>query len=272
MPTCLLTGGTSGIGRAAAGALAATGYRLLLPVRDVGRGQAVAAALRRDHPGAAVEVFPVDLAEVAEVDALAAVLLRRGEPLDVLLNNAGVWLPSPQRTREGRERTWATNVLAYYLLTARLRPLLEAAGGRVVAVASELAGGLDLTDLDFTRRGYGGLAAYKQSKQANRMLSHAWARRSLTHLVCHPGGVNTGIVREATGLFGWVTRLANRWLGSSPERGADTPVWLATTTPAPPPGGLYVDRRRRPCAFRDHPDTDALWAAVRADLGLPPDE
>jgi NAD(P)-dependent dehydrogenase (short-subunit alcohol dehydrogenase family) len=252
--------------------LARAGYRLLLPARDSGRGQATADELRRGVPGAAVEVFPVDLGEMAEVEAFAQVLLRRGEPLDVLLNNAGVWLPTRQRTREGRERTWATNVLAYYLLTERLRPLLHQAGGRVVSVASELAGDLRLDDLDFSQRGYAGLAAYKQSKQANRMLSHAWAQRGVTHLVCHPGGVTSGIVREAQGLFGWVVRLGNRLLGSSPEQGADTPVWLATVPAAPDGGGLYVDRGLRPCEFVDHPDTDALWAAVRADLGLSPDE
>lgn len=276
MKTCLLTGGTSGVGRAAAGALARNGFRLLLPVRDVTRGQATANELRREVPGATIEVFPVDLSEVAEVEAFAAVLARRGEPLDVLLNNAGVWLPELQRTKEGRERTWATNVLAYHLLTSRLLPLVETAGGRVVSVASELAGGLRLDDLDFARRGYGGLAAYKQSKQANRMLGHAWSRRlagrGVAHRVCHPGGVTSGIVREATGIFGWFVRLANRFLGSSPERGADTPVWLATCPAPPPPGGLYVKRTLRPCEFLEHPDTEALWAAVRRDLDLSPDE
>jgi NAD(P)-dependent dehydrogenase (short-subunit alcohol dehydrogenase family) len=188
------------------------------------------------------------------------------------MNNAGVWLPTLQYTREGRERTWATNVLAYYLLTARLLPQVQAAGGRVVAVASELAGDLRLDDLDFSKRGYSGLAAYKQSKQANRMLSHAWARRGVDHLVCHPGGVHTGIVREATGIFGWFVRLANRLMGSAPAQGADTPVWLATTDhPGAGGEGLWVDRQLRPCPFLDHPDTEALWAAVREDLGLPPD-
>ena len=138
----------------------------------------------------------------------------------MLVNNAGTWLTRREETDEGIERTWATNMLGYFLLTEALRPLLaRSAPARVVNVASELAHDLDLSDVEFERRPYEGVTAYAQSKQANRMWTWALARRlegtGVTANAMHPGGVNTPLFRKGGG---WKSLAAR---GLRPRDGED---------------------------------------------------
>ena len=154
-------------------------------------------------------------------------------------------------------------------MTERLRPQLQAAGkARVVNVASQLAGGLDLTDVQFERRPWSGRSAYAQSKQADRMLTWALARRlsgtGVTANAMHPGFVATEIFGKGGGLVSLFASLYSKLRGRRPEEGADTVVWLAASLDVENRSGLFwIDRQERRCRFRDEAGEEALWALCR---------
>lgn len=262
--TCLVTGASSGVGRAAAAGLARLGARVILAVRDLRRGEAARGEVARVATGPAPELALVDLASQASLRAFARDLASRLSCLDVLVNNAGVWLPRQELGPDGIERTWATNVLGYFLASELLLPLLaRARRARIVNVASELAGGLALDDVEYRRRPYEGRAAYAQSKQADRLLSWALARRlegsGVTVNALHPGFVATGIFGKGGGLLGHAASLVSKLAARSPRRGADTVVYLAASPEVEGrSGGFYVDRRERRCRFRDQACEEAL--------------
>ena len=172
------------------------------------------------------------------------------------MNNAGVGVPARQESADGIELTWATNVLGYFLFTrSLLEPLTNAPAARIVNLASLMAYGLDLEDVEFKRRKYDGSAVYAQSKQADRMLTWALARRfegtSITANAMHPGVVDTNMLRS----------MAPGMKGRSPEEGADTAVWLATNPELEGVSGkFWVDRKERPCEFRGLEGEEALWS------------
>ncbi len=205
--TCLVTGASAGIGKAAAAELARLGARVVMAVRDPEKGERARREILGATGRADVELAIVDLASQATIRAFAAELARRFPSLDVLVNNAGVWIEPQGESPDGIELTWATNVLGYHLVTELLLPLLRRAPrARIVNVASQLAGGLELDDVQFERRPYEGRAAYAQSKQADRMLTWALARRlagtGVTANAMHPGFVATEIFGKGGGLVG----------------------------------------------------------------------
>ncbi len=263
--TCVVTGASSGIGLAAARELARLRARVVLAVRSAERGEAARRAIASATGSAAVEVALVDLSSRGSIHAFAQEIARRQPRVDVLVNNAGVWLSRRQSSVDGIELTWATNVLGCLLATQALLPLLEAAGrARVVNVASQLAGGLDLTDVQYERRPYDGRQAYAQSKQAERMLSWALARRlsgrgpSVNAL--HPGFVATGIFRKGGGLVGLAASLYAKLRARTPDEGADTVVYLAASPDVEGRSGLFwVDRQEHRCRFRDEAQEEALY-------------
>jgi NAD(P)-dependent dehydrogenase (short-subunit alcohol dehydrogenase family) len=266
--TCLVTGASTGVGRAAAEQLARLGARVVLAVRDAKRGEdalgAIRVAKKRD-----VEMAAVDLASRTSIRAFARDLAARHSKLDVLVNNAGIWSESRRLSPDGVELVWATNVLGYFLVTDLLLPLLEAAGAaRIVNVASRLAGDLDLGDVEFQRRPYRADTAYSQSKQADRMLTWALARRlegsGVSANAMSPGPVATDLVRKGGRRAGRVASLLARLRARTPRRGADTVVWLAASPEVRGrSGGFWFDRQEIPCAFRDEAGEEALWALCR---------
>ena len=255
--TCLVTGASAGIGRATARELARLGAKVVLAVRDPEKGEGTRSEIARATGNREVEVMVVDLAHQRAIRDFARAVAARHPRLDVLVNNAGVWLRRRRTSPEGIERTWATNVLAYFLVTELLLPLLRAAGeARVVNVASQLAGGLDLTDVEFRRRPYDGRDAYAQSKQADRMLTWALARRlegtGVTANAMHPGFVATELFRKGGGLMGLAASAYAALRAKRPEEGADTVVWLAASPePSGRSGLFWIDRQERRCRFRD---------------------
>ena len=266
--TCLVTGASAGIGLAAAHGLARLGARVVMAVRNPEKGErarrAVAGATGRE-----VEVAVVDLGSRKSIGTFARDLAARHPKLDVLVNNAGIWSRSREVSPDGVELVWATNVLGYFLVTELLLPQLRAAGkARVVNVASQLAGGLDLTDVEFERRAYFGRAVYAQSKQADRMLTWALARRlsgtGVTANAMHPGLVATEIFGKGGGLVGLLASIYSKICGRRPEEGADTVVWLAASPDVENRSGLYwTSRQERRCRFRDEAGEEALWALCR---------
>ncbi len=254
---CIVTGASSGIGREVARNLARLGATVVLACRSEMRGTIVRDAIALDTGNERVTVLPVDLSSRVSVHDFARCFLAVHPRLDVLVNNAGVWLPQRRLSVDGIELTWATNVLGHHLLTQLLLDRLRArAPARIVTVASNYAGGLDLADPEFRRRPYSGAAAYRQSKQANRMLTWALADRlagtGVTANAAHPGGVATGIYRELRGPAGALVRGWVRFVKVGPREGADTPTWLAASPAAAGASGKFWARRREiPCAFRD---------------------
>jgi NAD(P)-dependent dehydrogenase (short-subunit alcohol dehydrogenase family) len=216
--------------------------------------------------GRDVELAVVDVASRKSIRAFARELAGRHPRLDVLVNNAGIWSERRRLSPDSIELTWATNVLGYFLVTELLRPLLEGAGrARVVNVASQLAGELDLTDVQFERRPWSGRSAYAQSKQADRMLTWALARRlsgtGVTANAMHPGFVATEIFGKGGGLVSLAASLYSKVGARRPEEGADTVVWLAASPDAEGRRGLFwKDRQERRCRFRGEPGEDALWS------------
>jgi NAD(P)-dependent dehydrogenase (short-subunit alcohol dehydrogenase family) len=271
--TCVVTGASAGIGLAAARELARLGARVVMAVRNPEKGERA----RRSVMGATgreVEMAVVDLASRRSIRAFARDQAARHPRLDVLVNNAGIWSERRRVSPDGVELVWATNVLNYFLVTDLLLPQLQAAGkARVVNVASQLAGELDLSDVQFERRPWSGRSAYAQSKQADRMLTWALARRlsgtGTTANAMHPGFVATEIFGKGGGLVSLGASLWSKLRGRRPEEGADTVVWLAASPDVENRSGLFwIDRQERRCRFRDEAGEEALWALCR-DLSRP---
>jgi retinol dehydrogenase-14 len=176
---CLVTGATSGIGKATAAALASIGARVGVVARDPAKGEATLAELRASSNDDRVELFLADLSSQTQVRSLAEDVLGRYDRLQVLVNCAGGYWAHRHLTADGLELTFALNHLSYFLLTDLLLDLLiESAPSRIVNVASgaQSAGRIAFDDLQ-GERGYRGQAAYNQSKLANVLFTYELARR-----------------------------------------------------------------------------------------------
>ncbi|HOC41821.1 MAG TPA: SDR family NAD(P)-dependent oxidoreductase [Thermoanaerobaculales bacterium] len=274
---CVITGASSGIGRAAALDLAALGARVVIVARDPGRGAAardeVAAATgRRD---VALEI--ADLRSQREVRDLAGRLLAAEAAIHVLVNNAGLTLSERRLTEDGLEETFAVNHLAPFLLTGLLLDRLRAsAPARVVTVASAAhrAAVIPFDDLN-GERGFSGWRAYGWTKLANILFTAELARRldgsGVTATCLHPGVVATGFAREGPLLVREFQRRLGRHLLLDPKRGADTLVWLAASAEVEgASGGYYANRRPvTPAkAARDAAAARRLWEISERLTGL----
>jgi NAD(P)-dependent dehydrogenase (short-subunit alcohol dehydrogenase family) len=251
----LVTGATGAIGAAIAQGIAALQeYAVVLLCRDERKARQAAGEIRRITGNQQVHYELVDLSRRASIQSLAS---RWRGPLHVLVNNAATTPRTRQETPEGIELQFATNVLGYFWMTLAFSEMLKAsAPARVVDVASYWAGGLDLGDLEFKRRPYTNGAAYRQSKQANRMLAVAFAQRiepfGVAVNACHPGDVNSRLSNDLG--FGG---------SESPERAARTPVWLATGDIGEDVTGKYFNDKHAvhdPFA-QDKEAIEALYAA-----------
>jgi NAD(P)-dependent dehydrogenase (short-subunit alcohol dehydrogenase family) len=245
----VITGATSGIGRAAATALARAGARLMLVARDPARAAAAVEAIGQATGNRDAIVVLGDLAVQRSVRAVAEEIRARVPRVDVLLNNAGVFNLRYTTTPDGIETTFAVNHLAYFMLTLLLREALAAAGAaRVVNVASDAHrwGRLDFDDLGHARR-YRAMRVYGQSKLCNILFTYELARRlagsGITANCLHPGAVATGLGRNNGRLATVGTKLLAPFF-RTPEAGADTAVHLATAPELATTTGTYFANRR----------------------------
>ncbi|HVM07963.1 MAG TPA: SDR family NAD(P)-dependent oxidoreductase [Acidimicrobiales bacterium] len=258
----VVTGATSGIGKAAATALAASGADVILACRDRARADAVAHDIATSTTAPAPRVLTVDTSDARSIRAFADQYAKRYDALDVLVNNAGVLLPERTANAAGVELTFATNVLGYYLLAMELCHALPVPPSRIVNVASTFAFALDFDDLQFQRRPYDGMAAYAQSKACDRLLTWALARRLETQGVA-VNATAPGLILE-TSLYRALTPDARRELEQYGPRtladGADTVVWLASSDDTTGVTGTFFERRAEiPCEFRNEVDEERLW-------------
>ncbi len=261
----LLTGATSGIGRAAAKALGASGASVGIVARDRARGEAVLAELRTAGPSGTHQLFLADLASQSDVRALATQVLAAMPRLNVLFLNAGVYVPHRETTPDGYERSLAVNHLAPFLLTHLLQDRLRAnAPSRIVLTASAAhkMAKLDLTDLQSERR-YRGFSVYGKSKLANILFTYAMARRlegtGVTINCFHPGVIRSGLFGSGGGrIFALISYPFMR----SPQHGARTGVYLATSPEVEGVTGRYFSGRKAIASSAPSQDValqEALW-------------
>lgn len=257
----IVTGATGAIGKAIAGQIATRpGFEVVLACRDEAKAKHTVSHLKRSTGNNKIRYEIVDLSSRVSIATLAD---RWHGPLHILVNNAAITPRRRQQTPEGIELQFATNVLGYFWMTQALSPkLMQSAPSRVVNIASYWAGGLDIGDLEFRRRKYNNDLAYRQSKQANRMLTAAFAQRLKSHRVsitaCHPGDVNSTLSNNL-GFGGHETA----------DQGADTPVWLATASDGIEKTGKYFEHRRETkCRFaQDTQMVEALYEACGGYTG-----
>ncbi|MYC34976.1 MAG: SDR family oxidoreductase [Chloroflexi bacterium] len=278
---CLITGGSDGIGYAVSRQLARMGARVVIVGRNFAKTEAAMQQIIADTDNPAVEHLLADLSSQREVRRVAAEAMELLPHLDVLLNNAGAIFLSDNRSIEGIEMTFALNHLNYFLLTnLLLEHLRKAPRARIINVAScahESPGKFRLEDLPDPSDS-GGYPAYKRSKLCNILFTYELARRlegeSITVNALHPGLVRTNIARN-NGLLGRVVNFFIGVRGIAPEKGAETPVYLAISPEVESVTGKYfVDCRPVPSSSISY-DTELaarLWdmSASLTAVGDPP--
>jgi NAD(P)-dependent dehydrogenase (short-subunit alcohol dehydrogenase family) len=264
----LITGATNGIGLAAAEALAARGANVAIVGRSKTRTRIASARIEvAAGKRAKVATFIADLSSQASVRRLAAEVLARYPKLDVLINNAGAVYGTRQLTKDGIELTWAVNHLAPFLLTMRLlQRLKESAPARIITTTSHAHQGALIPFDDLTaERSYRGFDRYAETKLANILFTTELARRldrtGVTANCFHPGVVATGFNRN-NGLLMDLGMTILRPVSRSPQKGAETLVWLATSPDvANVSGGYFFDRKQRPLSpeAQDTQTAGRLW-------------
>jgi NAD(P)-dependent dehydrogenase (short-subunit alcohol dehydrogenase family) len=275
--TVLITGGTSGIGKATAIGIAALGARVAITGRDLERAAAAAADVRAASGNPNVDAFGADLSSRAEVRRLAAEVLAAYPRLDVLVNNVGGSWATRHVTADGLERTFAVNYLAAFMLTNLLLDRLKAsAPARVVNVSSgaQSSGRIDFDDLQ-GERDYSERTAYPQSKLASLMFTYELARRlegtGVTANVLHPGVVNTGFGAEDPGVIFKVLVPFMRPFMKTPAKGAATSIFLASSPEVDGVSGQYFadsSPRTSSKASYDVAAATRLWEVSAALSGL----
>jgi NAD(P)-dependent dehydrogenase (short-subunit alcohol dehydrogenase family) len=266
--TVVITGANSGIGEAAARELASRGATLALACRNLDKGEAAKARIQSHAPHADLHLHHLDLASFASVRAAAASLLERHPRVDVLVNNAGLFLPKRQETEDGLEATLQINHFGPFLLTSLLAErILASAPARIINVSSDAhrGGKLRFEDLEGRKR-YEGFDAYAASKLMNILHVRALAKRldptRVTANALHPGVVATGFAQDEKSVFGRLVKLFAPLL-ASPEQGADTTIHLAAEPEGAETSGKYFVRRREKtpsAAARDDEAAERLWA------------
>jgi NAD(P)-dependent dehydrogenase (short-subunit alcohol dehydrogenase family) len=275
--TVLVTGSTGGIGKVTALELARMGANVCIVARNKAKGEAVLEEIKKATGNAQIELFVGDLSGINDVRRVAQEFKAKHPKLHVLVNNAGGVFDTRQTTTDGLEYTFAFNHLAYFLLTNLLLETLKAsAPSRVVNVSSaaQANGKIDFDDLMNEKR-YSAFGAYSASKLANVMFTYALARRlkatGVTVNALHPGVVGTNFGSNAkSALWRGVASLAKAF-SMPPERGAETSVYLASSSEVEGVSGKYFDKKKAvasSAASQDEAAQERLWAESAKLVGL----
>ena len=265
----LITGATSGIGKAAAMRLATTGARLTITTRSEAKGRAVAAEIA-SRTGSDVTTLLVDFADLASVRHAAQTYIDTNDDLAVLINNAGTVVGSRTTTVDGYETTIATNHLGPFLFTSLLTDLLiKSAPSRVINTSSiahtYAKEGILFDDLGFDDRRYKFMEVYGHSKLANILhateMNARYRDDGVTAVAIHPGVVRTGLGSGTSRIVRLANMVGGRWM-RSPDDGADTIVWLATEPSLDVSEGIYFEDRavsKSTRHARDAKQAQRLW-------------
>ncbi len=272
----LVTGATSGIGEVTARELGRMGATVVIHGRNQAKGEATLANLRAAVPGGTFDLLLADFAALGQVRRMAAEFLERYPRLDVLVNNAGLYLASRQVSEDGYEMTFAVNHLAPFLLTnLLLERIIASAPARIVNVSSVAHNfaRMNFADLQ-AERGYNSLQAYNQSKLANIMFTYSLAERlkgsGVTANCLHPGGVASNFAGNNGGWFGLMLKLSRPFLISA-EQGAQTSIHLASAESVASISGQYFVNKqptRSSRASYNRDDWQQLWQISEQLVGL----
>ncbi|HEY3820438.1 MAG TPA: SDR family oxidoreductase [Polyangiaceae bacterium] len=245
--TVLVTGANQGIGKATAIALAAKGAHVVMVARNAEKGRAALAEVEAAGTAGA-ELIVADLSSQDQVRRAAAELKAKHRRLDVLVNNAGVFVPERHTTVDGLEETFALNHLGYFLLTRELLDVLQATpGARIVNVSSDAhrSAKMHWDDLQFERTPYRGFKVYGQSKLANVLFTYELARRlegtGVTANCLHPGVIASGFGQTYGSAVSVLIKLARPFLLNT-EEGARTSVYLASSPEVAGVTGKYFSK------------------------------
>lgn len=262
----IITGANKGIGKEATKQLAKLGAKVYMACRTFDSANEAREEIVKETGNQNIFIKHLDLASVDSIQKFAESFKQKEKKLDVLINNAGLWTKTKKLTKLNVEQTFAVNVLGHQLLTQLLLDELKnAAPSRIINTASHYAGGLDIDDINFDKRKYNETLAYKQTKQANRMLTREWARRlekdNITVYSLTPGFVpTTELFREQNVVGKFLLKVFALIEGRTIEEGADTIVWLATADKIEGNnGGFYNQRKEEKCKFYNPEEEKKLW-------------
>jgi NAD(P)-dependent dehydrogenase (short-subunit alcohol dehydrogenase family) len=274
--TIVITGGTSGIGEVAAMRLAGMGARIVLVARSKSRGEATLAQLEKAAPGLGHKIHYADISRLADMKKVASEIAASEPRIDVLINNAGALFNARRVTPDGFEYTFATNHMAYFVMTEILRDrLLASVPARIINTASAAHQGakLDLDDLQ-SEKGFFGFRVYGTSKLCNILFTRELARRlqgtGVTANCLHPGFVASRFADESGGLLSPLVRVA-KFFAISPEKGAETIVYLASSPEVSQTSGKYFVKSRPATpssTARDDRLAQQLWDKTAALAGI----
>ena len=266
---CLVTGATAGIGQVTATELCKRGAHLIIVGRSSERCAATQASIRTTAGGDRIDSLVADLSSLSEVRRLAGLVRERYPRLDVLVNNAGAMFWKRSESTDGIEKTFALNHLSYFALTNLLLPLLRSsAPTRIVNVASDAhkGAGINFDDIQFKQK-YSGWKAYQQSKLANIMFTYELARRiqgsGVTANALHPGFVRTNFLQVFNDApAGWLIKSIANVIALSPEKGARTSIYLASSSEVEGVSGRYFVKEKpveSSPQSRDQAAWERLW-------------
>jgi len=274
---CLITGASSGIGRATATGLAKLGATVVMVSRGGGEGPKVAEEIRSTTGNSSVEFMPCDLASLQSLRDFTIAFRSRHTLLNVLVNNAGGVYRPRRESVDGFEMTFAVNHLASFLLTNLLMPELKAgAPSRIINVSSgaQAMGEIDFDDLQIAKKEYKPFGAYAQSKLANVLFAYELARRldgtGVTANALHPGTVRTGFGDTTDGVMKFFLQAIRPFL-LTPEQGAATSIYLASSPDVEKVSGKYFVNKKAVQSARRTYDVDVarrLWEVSEELTGL----
>ncbi len=275
----LITGATNGIGKVTARELAKMGASVLIVGRNPSKTRDVMREIQKESGNNNVDMLTADLSIISDIRGVAADFRERYDRLDVLINNAGAFFSERKSTPDGYERTFALNHLSYFLLTNLLLDMLKAsAPSRVINTSSGAhmgaPKGMNFDDLQ-GEKSFGGWGAYSQSKLANILFTYELAQRlngtQVTANSLHPGFVNTGFGKNNGGIIGAALNLVTPLMGRTPEKGAETLIYLAASPEVEGVTGKYFSVKKESTvssAARDPQQAQRLWTISEELTGI----
>jgi NAD(P)-dependent dehydrogenase (short-subunit alcohol dehydrogenase family) len=266
-PVCLITGATDGVGKLTAMGLAAKGFTIVMAARNAAKAEMVRQEIAAATGNDGVDIIVADLGSLRQTRELAKTFKQKFSRLDVLINNAGIFLPARTVTEDNFETMFQVNYLSHFLLTSLLQDEIRNSGqGRIVNLTSNVyaIGRFDVKNLQGERR-FSAIGAYAASKLMMLMFTVELAGRlraaGVTVNAVHPGIVRTQMMLGASGLFNVISLLA-RPFAVSPREGAATSVYLASSPDVAGVSGRYFTNcrpRDAPSKFDTEENRALLW-------------